>query len=636
MKAAPKKDGGGPRRGVPKYTIRLILVWFVPVLSLLMGCAVLTPFVLAAILTPIEVPKVRQYIFEKLLGVRKVQVKGRLPCLKVPALMRLLVLWVLQIWWLLLWREVGIASSPGARGADVADEGGGTFGSSAEEAASAGDELPVLGDDGLPSSELAWSPQTLSVVLPCAGEGEYALNTVRSVFETIPEKALAEIIVVDDGSHPPLEVSHLTEEVRRKYRVKVIRHRTTVGLIGAKKDGGDAARGDIVVFFDCHVAPQPGWHKSFLSLVGENYRRVVTPVITDLDVGTWKQRGGNHGQAKCYLTWDADFKWFTSEDPYVPVLAGGLLAISKRWWNETGGYDDQMVGWGGENLDQSLRTWLCGGEIVMAKDAFVAHMWRKPEDPRTRARYSVKANAANKNRMRAASAWFGEFAEKLNSFPLSVDPSWRKAVHMGSRSNEPWYGDLENILAVKRRLKCKSFAWFMHRFKNVYEDGGLLPSETFNLRTGDSCLEFRGKAGTSADGKGFATLNRCSSESDRQRWHGANRDTSQPGQPCCSGIRAWNTDQCITGVDDRGRLKTAVCDIAGSRADQAWQLDGGNLAGPKSSGFMSSQKCVVPAHSGKLEVRGCGSADSGQWAKDSPAEPVETRLYRQHLGGGGD
>ena len=100
-----------------------------------------------------------------------------------------------------------------------------------------------------------------------------------------------------------------------------------------------------IVFFDCHVAPQPGWHESFLRtgtgravwkskvfslvpfifieyrylfvdihlifidilvskgwhwligrtfcwdsiqlrLIGENYRRIVTPVITDLDVGT--------------------------------------------------------------------------------------------------------------------------------------------------------------------------------------------------------------------------------------------------------------------------------------------------------------------------------------------------------------
>ena len=66
-------------------------------------------------------------------------------------------------------------------------------------------------------------------------------------------------------------------------------------------------------------------------LIGENYRRIVTPVITDLDVSTWQQRGGG-GQAfnlaslfvsselceaKCYLTWDADFKWFESDDPWL-------------------------------------------------------------------------------------------------------------------------------------------------------------------------------------------------------------------------------------------------------------------------------------------------------------------------------
>ena len=37
---------------------------------------------------------------------------------------------------------------------------------------------------------------------------------------------------------------------------------------------------------------------------------------------------------------------------------------SRAWWNETEGYDKQMQGWGGENIDQSLRIWLCGGEIV--------------------------------------------------------------------------------------------------------------------------------------------------------------------------------------------------------------------------------------------------------------------------------
>ena len=31
---------------------------------------------------------------------------------------------------------------------------------------------------------------------------------------------------------------------------------------------------------------------------------------------------------------------------------------SRRWWQETGGYDTGMLGWGGENIDQSLRAWL--------------------------------------------------------------------------------------------------------------------------------------------------------------------------------------------------------------------------------------------------------------------------------------
>lgn len=42
------------------------------------------------------------------------------------------------------------------------------------------------------------------------------------------------------------------------------RHEKTMGLIAAKKTGGDAAAGDVVVFFDCHVKPRDGWDDAFL------------------------------------------------------------------------------------------------------------------------------------------------------------------------------------------------------------------------------------------------------------------------------------------------------------------------------------------------------------------------------------
>eukprot|EP00971_Amphidinium_carterae_P140631 2786989-Amphidinium_carterae.1 len=115
-----------------------------------------------------------------------------------------------------------------------------------------------------------------------------------------------------------------------------VRHEQTVGLIGAKKTGGDGATGDILVFLDCHVAPQKerifpicrfldytarglelcwllhdeDWHLDFLQLIAQNYRRMVVPQITALDIDTWTQIGaGNGGSSKCYVTWDGDFKW---------------------------------------------------------------------------------------------------------------------------------------------------------------------------------------------------------------------------------------------------------------------------------------------------------------------------------------
>lgn len=40
------------------------------------------------------------------------------------------------------------------------------------------------------------------------------------------------------------------------------RHNKTLGLIAAKKTGGNAALGDVVVFFDCHVKPRDGWEEA--------------------------------------------------------------------------------------------------------------------------------------------------------------------------------------------------------------------------------------------------------------------------------------------------------------------------------------------------------------------------------------
>jgi N-terminal domain of galactosyltransferase len=50
-----------------------------------------------------------------------------------------------------------------------------------------------------------------------------------------------------------------------------------------------------------------------------------------------------------------------------PTMAGGLLAINRKYFWDIGSYDEQMDGWGGENLEMSFRIWQCGWKIKVPK-----------------------------------------------------------------------------------------------------------------------------------------------------------------------------------------------------------------------------------------------------------------------------
>mmetsp|Transcript_25468 Transcript_25468/g.59292 ORF Transcript_25468/g.59292 Transcript_25468/m.59292 type:complete len:533 (+) Transcript_25468:144-1742(+) len=486
----------------------------------------------------------------------------------------------------------------------------------------------------LDKEALKWKPATITVVLPCAGEEMFAKKTVASVVKSFGDDidALAEIVVVDDGSEPPLKTI-FKKTFAEKHKVKLVRHKTTQGLIRAKSSGASQATGDLIVFYDCHVAPQPGWHKLFLESSAENYRRIVVPSITDLDIDRWEERTRQAPPvSKCYLTFDADFKWFEATSMHIPVLSGGLLGISSRWWNETEGYDHAMLGWGGENIDQSVRTWLCGGEILALPAARVAHMWRTPNDPRTQAKYKQNPYQSIQNRLRAAVGWFGNFSQKLHHFP-----------DMGRMlsKNPP---DISTFDKVRNKLQCRPFSWFLWRFRDIYINAGLVPPKTFLIRhiKSGKCLTYMGPAGTHPGGADKVSLLPCgelpqgrygSSNPHAQRWQIANKDFKS-GE-CCSGLRVWNSDQCLTG---RQQVSTTVCDISGKRQEQwfSFTASGDAKADAGQLSFVNGYQCVKKKK-GDLTWGPCktsGWVSSGEGATWELAEeeiPIEKTLYEQSL-----
>ena len=195
-----------------------------------------------------------------------------------------------------------------------------------------------------PPDPISKYERTLSIVLPCGSENDFFERTIRSIHAATPPEILKDIIVIDDNSVPPLEPMFTLDP--QEYKVTFIRSDVSLGLIDAKHQGALAATGDIIVFFDCHVKPAIGYWEPFVREIAENYRRVVVPSITALDVDFWQEsnrpKDNLGGNSKCYTTMDSDFKWVANDKPWVPTMSGGLLAIDRNWFFEIGGHDQNM------------------------------------------------------------------------------------------------------------------------------------------------------------------------------------------------------------------------------------------------------------------------------------------------------
>lgn len=60
-----------------------------------------------------------------------------------------------------------------------------------------------------------------------------------------------------------------------------------------------------------------------------------------------------------------------------------------------GQYDEGMLEWGGENLEQSIRAWMCGGEIVASHESKIGHIFARPPKPNPENRLVIQVKHNN-------------------------------------------------------------------------------------------------------------------------------------------------------------------------------------------------------------------------------------------------
>lgn len=230
---------------------------------------------------------------------------------------------------------------------------------------------------------------TVSVVIPFFEEHwSVLLRTVMSIVNRSPKSLLREVILVDDGSKGRPELKGpLDEYLSRNFpdgMVRVIRSPTHEGLIRARLIGARNATGEVLVFLDSHCEVTRNWLPPLLDPIARDYRTVTCPMIDAIDAGSfaYTARGGG---ARGAFTWEMYYVRLPKlpkdelhpERPFDDlIMAGGLLAVSQKWFWEMGGYDPQLEVWGGEQFEISFKVWMCGGRLLDVPCSRVGHVFR--------------------------------------------------------------------------------------------------------------------------------------------------------------------------------------------------------------------------------------------------------------------
>ena len=88
-------------------------------------------------------------------------------------------------------------------------------------------------------------------------------------------------------------------------------------------------------------------------------------------------------------------------------MAGGLFAIASSYFRKLGTYDSGFDIWGGENLELSFKTWMCGGTLETIPCSHVGHVFRK----RSPYKWGTGQNVLKRNLVRLAEVWLDEYKD---------------------------------------------------------------------------------------------------------------------------------------------------------------------------------------------------------------------------------
>ena len=299
----------------------------------------------------------------------------------------------------------------------------------------------------------AFTPaRPVSVILACHAE-QRKLDLLLAALErqTWPGN-LFEVVVVDDGSEPPLETPRSTP-----LDVKVVRQeRHGFGGARVRNAGVRAAAHDILLFLDGDMLPEAGWlsaharwHHAAGDLITLGPRTGME--VEDVDARAIRERPGSlrelfagrptdpESRVRSHLDRTRDL---TSRDdtPFL-VMVGANFGVGRALFERVGGVNESFRRCGPGDTEFAWRAWNHGAVFVPVPEAFARHQGRPDIDsPR-------KLRSHRRERVPAAHLIAHESMRDARPGCVFAVPRYVVTVHAGDLPAERVAGTVDTVLA---------------------------------------------------------------------------------------------------------------------------------------------------------------------------------------------
>lgn len=255
------------------------------------------------------------------------------------------------------------------------------------------------------------------------------------------------LFAIPDHTKKPLE-----EYFKDFEKVVILRTTQREGAIKARLIGVSNSIAMILTFIDSASECAEGWLEPLLERVSQNATIVAIPMVNLIDRRNFQYSKRSDEMNYGFINWNLDFFWENLEsrdklkrneyEPVkTPIMSGDFYSIDRKFFESLGTYGQDFNNQSSQNIELSLKIWMCGGSLEIIPCSQVGHLEKAvPHTPQTYQKDIYR------NKARIAETWMDDYA---------------RVFYKRIGSNQFDFGDIQSRKDLRTKLKCHSFKWYL-------------------------------------------------------------------------------------------------------------------------------------------------------------------------------